>query len=104
MPRPGRPAAGVAILLPQNMGAKIVRRYVPHEVNALWVRIPNSVDIVAVYVRPGAEREAFRCFMEDVRRRARFPFVMAGDFNARHKVWCTKNNPNGKLLFRASYE
>ena len=59
------------------MGAKIVRRYVQDEVNARWVRMPNSVDIVAVYVRPGAEREAFRCFMEDVRRRARCPFVMA---------------------------
>ena len=104
LPRPGRPARGVAIRLPQNMGAKIVRRYVQDELNALWVRIPNSVDIVAVYVRPGAEREAFRCFMEDVRRRARYPFVMAGDFNARHKIWCTKNNPNGKTLYDWSKE
>ena len=62
----GRPAGGVAILLPLNMGAKIVRRLVQDELNALWVRIPNSVDIVAFYVRPGAEREAFRCFMEEV--------------------------------------
>ena len=53
----GGPDGGLAILLPQNMGAKIVRRYVQDELNALWVRIPNSVDIVAVYVRPGAERE-----------------------------------------------
>ena len=96
LPRPGRPAGGVAILLPQNMGAKIVRRYVQDELNAVWVGIPNSADTAAVYVRPGAEREAFRCFMEDVRRRARFPFVMAGNFNARHKVWCTKNNPERK--------
>ena len=85
LPRPGRPAGGVAILLPLNTGAKIVRRYVQDELNALWARNPNSVDIFAVYVRPGAEREAFRCFMEDVRRRARYPFVMAGDLNARHK-------------------
>ena len=75
--RPGRPEGGVAILLPQNMGAKSVRRYVQDELRARWVRIPHSVEIVAVYVRPGAEREAFRCFMEDVRRRARYPFVMA---------------------------
>ena len=68
------------------MGAKIVRQFVQDELNALWVRIPNSVDTIAVYVRPGAEREAFRCLMEDVRRRARYPFVMAGDFNARHIV------------------
>ena len=47
------------------MGAEIVRRYVQDGLNALWVRIPNSVDIVAVYVRLGAEREALRCFMED---------------------------------------
>ena len=84
LPRPGRPAGGVAILRLQNMGVKIVRRYVQDELNALRVRIPNSVDIVAVYVRPGAEREASRCFMENVRRRARYPFVMAGVFNARH--------------------
>ena len=84
------------MLLPQNMGAKIFRRYLQDELNGLWVRIPNSVDIVAVYVRPGAEREAFRCFMEDVRRRARYPFVMAGDSNARHKVWYIKNNPERK--------
>ena len=95
----GRPAGGVAILLPQNMGAKIVRRYVQDELNALWVRIPNSVDIVAVYVRPGAERETFRCFMGNVRRRARYPFAMAAESNARHKVWCTKNNSNGKTLY-----
>ena len=99
LPRPGRPAGGVAILLPQNMGAKIVRRYVQDELNALWVRIPNSVDVTAVYVRPGAERKAFRCFTDDVRRRARYPLVTTGDFNARHKVWCTKNNPNGKNLY-----
>ena len=94
--QPGRPAGGVAmaILLPQNMGAKLVQRYEQDELNALWVRIPNSFDTVAVYIRPDAEREAFRCLMEDVRRRATYPFVMAGDFNARHKVWCTKNNPN----------
>ena len=104
LPPPGRPAGGVAILLPQNMGAKIVRRYVQDELNALWVRIPNSVDIVAVYVRPGAAREAFRCFMGNVRRRARYPFVMAGDSNARHEVWCTKNNPNGKTLYDWSKE
>ena len=92
------------ILLPQNMGAKIVRQYVQDGLNALWVRISNSVDIVAVYVRPGAVREAFRCFMEDVRRRARYPFVMAGDSNAWHKVCCTKNNPNGKTLYDLSKE
>ena len=69
------------------------------ELYALWVGIPNSVEIVAVYVRPGAEREAFRFFMDDVRRRARYPIAMAGDFNARHKVWCTNNNPNGKTLY-----
>ena len=86
------------------MGAKIVRRYVQDELNAHWVRILNSVDIVVVYVRPGAEREAFRCFMEDVRWIARYPFVMAGDFNARHKVWCTKNSPNGKTLYDWSME
>ena len=102
LPRPGRPSEGVTILLPQNMEAKSVRRYVQDELNALWVRIPNSVDIVAVYVRPSAEREAFRCFMEDVRRRGRYPFLMAGDFNARRKVWCTKNNPNGKSLYHSS--
>ena len=67
----GRPAGGVEILLRQNMGAKIVRRYVQDELNALWVRIPNSVDIVAVYIRLCTEREAFRCFLEDVRGRAR---------------------------------
>ena len=99
LPRPGRPAGRVAIPLPQNMEAKSVRLYVQDELNARWVRIPNSVDIFAVYVRPGGEREAFRCFMDDVRRRARYPLVMAGDFNARHKVWCTKNNPNGKTLY-----
>ena len=55
LPRSGRPGGGVAILLPQNMGAKIVRRYVQDELNALWVRIPYSVDIVAVYIRSGAE-------------------------------------------------
>ena len=104
LPWRGRPAGGVAIVLPQNMGANIVRRCVQDELNALWVRIPNSVDIVAVYVRPGAEREEFRCFMDDVRRRARYPFVMAGDFNARHKVWCTKNKPNGKTLYDWSKE
>ena len=54
LPRPGRPAGGVAILLPQNMGAKIVRRYVQGELNAFWVRILNGIYIVAVYVRPGA--------------------------------------------------
>ena len=96
--RPGRPAGGVAILLPQNVGPKIVRRYVQDDLNALLVRIPNCVDIIAVYVRPGAQREAFRCFMDDVRRRARYPLMMAGDFNARHKAWCTRNNPNGKTL------
>ena len=63
--------------IPTPEYAKIVRRYMQDEVNARWVRIPNIVDIVAVYVRPGAEREAFGCFMEDVRRRARCPFVMA---------------------------
>ena len=104
LPRSGRPAGGVVILLPQNMGAKIVRRYVQDEINALWVRIPNSVDIVAVYVRPGAEREPFRCFMEDVKRRTRYPLVMARDFNARHKVWCTKNYPNEKVLYDCSKE
>ena len=35
LPRPGRPAGGVAMLLPQNMVAKIVRRYVQDELNAL---------------------------------------------------------------------
>ena len=89
----------MAILLLQNIGAKIVPRYVQNELNALWVRIPNTVDIVAVYVRPGAERETLRYCMDDVRRRARYPFVMARDFKARHKVWYTKNNPNGKTLY-----
>ena len=88
----------ISTVCTSNMGAKIVRRYVQDELNALWVRIPNIVDIVAVYVRPGAAREAFRCIMDDVRRRARYPFFMAGDFNARHNVCCTKNNPNGKTL------
>ena len=94
----------MAVLLPQNMGAKIARRYVQDELNALWERIPNSVDIVAVYVRLGAEREAFRCFMDDVTRRTGYPFVMAGDLNARHKVWCTKNKTNGKTLYNWSKE
>ena len=44
LPRLGRPAGGVAILLHQNMGAKIVRRYVQDELNVLWVRIPDSID------------------------------------------------------------
>ena len=33
--RPGRPAGGVAILFPQNMGANIVRRYDQDELSAL---------------------------------------------------------------------
>ena len=103
-PRPGRPAAGVAIHFPQKMGAKVVRRHVQDELNALMVRIPNIADIIAVYVRPGAEREAFIDYMEDVRRRARYPFVIPGYFNARHRIWCTKNNPNGKTLYDWSQE
>ena len=47
LPRPGRPAGGLAILFPKNMEAKIVRRYVQDGLNALSVRIPNSVDIIA---------------------------------------------------------
>ena len=69
-PGPDRPAGDVAIFLPQNVEAKIVRRYVQNKPNALWVRIINSVDIVPVHVRPVAEKEAFTDFMEDVRRRA----------------------------------
>ena len=96
---PSRPAGGVAILFPQNVGAKTVRRYGEDELNAPSVRVPNDVDISTVYVKPGTERKAFRYFMEDVSRRARYQFVMAEDFNAWRKAWCTKYNPAGDTLY-----
>ena len=86
VPRPGRPVGGVAILFPQRMGAKIVRRCVQDELNALWVRIPNSVEIIAYAllstlrnaklifpgVDPSYAKMVYRTFIESKMDYARF--------------------------------
>ena len=62
------------------------------------MRLPNAFDIISVYVRPNTLPEKMKTFLEDVRARARYPFILAGDLNARHKTWCTKNNPGERTL------
>ena len=74
VPRSGRPAVGIAILPCKKTRATVMRRYVQNELNALWVRIHNGVDIIAVYVRPGADSRILKEFMGDNGRRARYPF------------------------------
>ena len=93
---PGRPSGGVAVILQPDQNGKFVRRYIEEEYNAIWVRLPNEFDIIAVYVRPNTPPGKIETFLEDVRARARYPFILAGDLNARHKSWCTKNNPRGR--------
>lgn len=49
--RSRRPSGGEAVILQPYQIGKVVRRYTQEEDNAIYVRIPNNYDIIAVYVR-----------------------------------------------------
>ena len=96
--RPGRPFGGVAVILQPAQRGKVVRRYIEEECNAIWVRLPNAFGIIAVYVSPNTPPEKMETFLEDVRARSRYPLLLPGALNAKHKSCCTKNNPRGGTL------
>ena len=45
----------------------------------------------------GSKSDQHVCFLTDlIQARARYPTIVAGDLNARHRDWCTKTNRSGR--------
>ena len=78
-PRPGRPAGRVAILTSHDWHTSVVRRYIDEEFNVLWVRVHNACDIIAVYIRPGIRADRLQFLLQEVKRRAKYPFILTLD-------------------------
>ena len=55
----------------------------------LSVRVHNACNIVAINIRPGIRSDRQQFLLEDVERRGKHPFILAEDFNAKQKSWCS---------------
>ena len=45
----------------------------------LWLRVRNACDIIAVYIRPGIRDDRLHFLLQEVKRRLKYPFILAGD-------------------------
>ena len=52
---------------------------------AVWIRLQDNADVIGTYLRPEAPPEHVDSLLHEIQARERYPTVVAGDLNARHR-------------------
>ena len=96
--KPGRPAGGAAMLVKPGFRYKLFRKIYNGSAFAVRIRLQGNLDVIGTYLRPGAPPEHVDSLLHEMQARARYPTIVAGDLNERHRDWCAKTNRSGRKL------
>lgn len=99
------PGGGVAFLIKRNLKYELLPLINTKIIEALTIKIHADARpyiVTAIYYPGLQDAVSLQNFKEDLSKltASTLPFILMGDFNARHSHWnCIRANPSGKLLF-----
>lgn len=93
----GNAHGGITILLNNAYSHRVVLRIVNPTIQALGITIKDTT-YVAIYIPKQVESQQLLHELTKIHMTCRGKTVLIGDFNARHKNWCSKGNRNGTCL------
>jgi len=91
------PCGGITIMLRNINKYKLAFRYAKPHFEAVGIIIKDTT-YVAVYFRPQIRKEDMLIHLNMLHNRCRGKTVIFGDFNSRHRDWCSQTNQSGRHL------